>query len=98
MVDSTNLNCEMDREAEILKIQTSFGAVVKRKRKEKKISQEKLAELVDLQRTYISEVERGKRNVSLINIYRISEGLGIPLELLFKDLENEISVSHEKDS
>ncbi len=41
------------------------------------LSQEKLAELADLHRTYIADIERGTRNVGLINIVRLAKALGI---------------------
>lgn len=68
-------------------IQKRFGNAIRLIREEKRMSQEKLAEMADLHRTYISDVERGARNVSLINIWRISEGLEISLSELFKRIE-----------
>lgn len=58
-------------------IQQRFGARVREKRKLKGISQETLALLSGLDRTYIGGVERGERNISLINIYKIAEALNI---------------------
>jgi transcriptional regulator with XRE-family HTH domain len=61
----------------------AFGTGVRETRKQKGISQEKLAELASLHRTYIGGVERGERNVSLINIVRIAHALEIlPSRLL----------------
>lgn len=74
---------------ETIKIQRAFGQAVKAIRMEKGISQEKLAELVDLHRTYISDIERGGRNVSLVNIYRIAEGLEVKVFEIFQKLEKE---------
>lgn len=52
----------------------------------KGISQEKLAELSGLHRTYISAIEREKRNISIDNIERIATALDIePYKLLFKE-------------
>lgn len=48
------------------------------------ISQEKLATLTKLHRTYISDVERGNRNISIINLEKISKALGAPLADLFR--------------
>jgi len=45
----------------------------------KGISQEKLAELAGLHRTYVSSVERGERNISLVNIHRLAEALEVKL-------------------
>jgi transcriptional regulator with XRE-family HTH domain len=64
-------------------IQKRFGMRVREIRKRKGLSQEALALACKLDRTYIGGVERGERNVSLVNIYRIAEGLGVkPGELL----------------
>lgn len=62
---------------------------IKRLRRSKNISQEKLAELTGLHRTYIGGVERKERNISIDNIYKISEALNVPVYKLFKDDENE---------
>jgi transcriptional regulator with XRE-family HTH domain len=48
-------------------------------RLQKGISQENLAELAGLHRTYVSGVERGERNISLVNIERLARALAIPL-------------------
>lgn len=63
-----------------------FGQRIKKLRKEKGLSQEKLAYICGLHRTYISDVERGSRNISLENIYAISKALDISLKDLF-DIE-----------
>jgi len=52
-----------------------FGRAVKKRRLELGLSQEKLGELADLHRTYIADVERGARNVSLLSILKISQAL-----------------------
>ncbi len=70
-------------------IKTKFGLTVRKLRLSKNISQEKFAEIVGLHRTYISEVERGTRNVALINIVRIAEGLEIKTSELFREMEKE---------
>ena len=62
-----------------------FGTNVRRYRNEKGISQEKLAELSGLHRTYISAIECGKRSISLDNIQKIAEALEIETYLLFID-------------
>lgn len=60
-----------------------FGETVCSKRKERQLSQEKLAEICELDRTYISSVERGQRNLSLLNILKIAKALGVaPSDLL----------------
>ena len=64
-------------------IQQEFGERVKKIRTQKRISQEKLAELAGLHRTYISSIELGKRNVSLQNIQALASALEIPIYQLF---------------
>ena len=48
------------------------------------MSQEKFALKIGMDRTYYSSVESGKRNVSIINIEKIANGLGITISELFK--------------
>jgi transcriptional regulator with XRE-family HTH domain len=62
---------------------TEFGARVRKLRESKGWSQEKLAAEAGLDRTYIGSVERGERNISLINIYRIAKALSIQPHRLF---------------
>lgn len=56
----------------------AFGQHVARLRKEADISQEELSARCDLDRTYISGIERGKRNLSLTNILKIAKALNLP--------------------
>jgi ribosome-binding protein aMBF1 (putative translation factor) len=55
-----------------------FGKRLREVRQRKGVSQEKLAELAGLHRTYVSSVERGERNISLLNISKLAEALGVP--------------------
>jgi len=60
-----------------------FGSRVRELRLVCEISQEELAALTELDRTYISGIERGKRNLSLKNILKIAKALRVsPSELL----------------
>ena len=68
-------------------IAVRFGQAVRRLRLEQKLSQEELAERCDLHRTYISDIELGKRNVSLENIERIATALERSLPDFFKEVE-----------
>lgn len=59
-----------------------FGKRLREVREAAGISQEKLAELASLHRTYVSSVERGKRNISIENIERLSVALGVSMREL----------------
>ena len=69
------------------KILKLLGDEVKFKRAELKISQEELAFKCGFDRTYISLVERGLRNISFTNLLILSEGLNTSISLLTKDIE-----------
>lgn len=64
-------------------IRIPFGRRVRELRQARGISQEELAYISSLHRTYISDIERGTRNVSLDNIYKISIALNVTLKDLF---------------
>lgn len=66
-----------------------FGKTIRRLRTQQNISQEAFADLCDLHRTYISDIELGKRNVSLENIEKIATALGTNVSQLFTEVENE---------
>ncbi len=68
-------------------IKEIFGKNVRYFRKSRALSQEQLAELCGLHRTYISHVECGKRNVSLENIQKIAGALQIKIIELFKGID-----------
>jgi transcriptional regulator with XRE-family HTH domain len=68
-------------------IKKIFGKNVRFQRQKLNLSQEKLAELCNLHRTYIGAVERGERNVSLENIQKIAKALGVNISILFKGVE-----------
>lgn len=64
-----------------------FGHTVRVLRQKKQLSQEELADLCELHRTYISDIELGKRNISLTNINRVAGALNISLSNLFGQME-----------
>ncbi|WP_292938457.1 helix-turn-helix transcriptional regulator [Noviherbaspirillum sp.] len=60
----------------------AFGLRLRELRLERGLSQEELGSLAELDRTYISGIERGTRNVGLINVFRIASALDVhPSEL-----------------
>ena len=61
-----------------------FADNIKRLRQEQGLSQEALADKAGLHRTYIGAVERGERNITLLNANRIAEALGVKLSECLK--------------
>ena len=68
-------------------IRERFGFAVKVRREELSLTQEDLADRAGIHRTYLSDIERGSRNVSLINIERVSSALALPISELFRLVE-----------
>jgi len=62
-----------------------LGQKIRNRREQLELSQEKLAEKCEFDRTYVSLLERGKRNISFINLLRIADGLEISVSELIKD-------------
>lgn len=58
-------------------LQAAFGAAVRELRERRGLSQDALAQRAELQRTYVNEVERGHRNVTLLNVGRLATALGV---------------------
>ena len=63
-----------------------LGARIQELRKQMGLSQEKFALKIEMDRTYYASVEAGKRNVSVKNIKKIADGLGISISELFEGL------------
>src|SRR5437867_7446444 len=68
---------------EKIDVRKRFGAEIKRRRAHLGISQAELAERADLHRTYVSDVEAGKRNPSLATIQRLAAALGASMSVIF---------------
>lgn len=76
-----------------LSVREVFGRNLRRARRLKDISQEELALRADLSRTYVSEVERAVRNISIDNMGLLASALGVPLKNLvdpafFQEMES----------
>lgn len=65
-----------------------FGYNVQKHRKEQNLSQEELAHLAGLHRTYIGMIERAEKNITLCNIEKISKALNLSIIDLLRDYEN----------
>jgi len=68
-------------------IRIRFGLAVRKRRHELGISQEGLAERSGLHRTYVADIERGTRNVSIANIEKLAAALEVRISELFSDYE-----------
>ena len=73
-----------------MEIKSKIGVRIKELREVKQLSQKDLAYTSDLDRSYIASVENGKRNISIVNIEKIADALGVTLKDFFntKDFEN----------
>lgn len=69
-----------------MNIQEKIGANIKTLRGMKKISQEKLAEYSDLDRTYVQSIEKGERNISVEVLLKLSKGLNVEITEILKGL------------
>ena len=72
------------------KISRAFGAIIRRRRELVGISQEKLAELADIHRTYVSSIELGKVTVGIGVCYKIAKALNIPLSKIIQEVERKL--------
>jgi transcriptional regulator with XRE-family HTH domain len=68
-------------------IRERFGDAVRARREELELTQEEFAERAKIHRTYVSDIERGSRNVSLINIEKIAAALSMSISELFRLVE-----------
>jgi DNA-binding XRE family transcriptional regulator len=66
----------------------ALGQAISNRRRQLGLSQQGLSDLADLHRTYIADIERGARNVSLKNIARVAAALGLRISELFWEAEN----------
>jgi transcriptional regulator with XRE-family HTH domain len=68
-------------------MRAAFGLAVRQQRIQVGISQERLAELAGVERAYVSALERGKRNPTLLTQLRLAAALGVTLKQLIGDAE-----------
>jgi len=57
-----------------------FGRKVRFERERRALSQEKFAEMADVHRTYVGMIERGEKNITLLNIEKLAEALDLTLK------------------
>lgn len=77
-----------------LQILVAFGHLVRKHRKAKGHSQEAFADICGIDRSYMGGVERGERNLALLNIERIVAALGVKPSEFFQELDQ---VWHKSD-
>jgi len=71
-----------------MNLQQIFGEIIRKLRLERKISQETLAFDADIDRTYISDIEKGERNISIQVAYKLASALQISFSELINEIEN----------
>lgn len=69
-----------------MNIKERIGQRIRQIREQKKMTQKDLSDLSDLDRSYITSIENGQRNISIINLEKLANALGVPLCELFKEL------------
>ncbi len=67
-------------------VRVRFGKALRKRRHRLGVSQEEFADLCGLDRTYVGGIERGERNVALVNIERLARALKISLSELFRSV------------
>ena len=67
-------------------ITEEFGKRVRQLRRQTGLSQEKFALKIGMDRTYFASVEAGKRNIAIVNIKKIADGLEVTLSELFEEM------------
>ena len=71
-------------------IRKTFGRTIRRRREKLNLSQEQLAELADIHRTYVSSIELGKVTAGIEVLYKIATALKTPLSKLIREAERKL--------
>jgi transcriptional regulator with XRE-family HTH domain len=71
-------------------VQAAFGKAVRKFRTDAAISQEQLAAKAGLNRTYVGDIERGERNVSVVNMQKLAKALGVKLSAIVAEMERHL--------
>ena len=79
----------MEKRRPTLDVRERFGFAVRGRREALGLTQEELAHRAAIHRTYLSDIERGARNVSLINIELLAKALGVTMADLFRVVERD---------
>jgi transcriptional regulator with XRE-family HTH domain len=76
-----------DTEHDEAALKSRFGSIVRALRQRLAVSQEELAWRAEMHRTYLADIERGKRNISLSSIVKLVRALGVTLPEFFQGFE-----------
>jgi transcriptional regulator with XRE-family HTH domain len=72
-----------------MQLTEKIGARITQLRKEKKLSQQKFAYAADMERTYLNHIEKGRKNISVNTLKKLTAALGISFKAFFDDKEFE---------
>jgi transcriptional regulator with XRE-family HTH domain len=75
----------------------AFGAAVREARQRRGLSQDALAVAAEFERTYVTEIETGKRNVTLLNIGRLASALGVGVGELMTSAQGHFAAGQSQD-
>lgn len=80
-----------------MSISKELGLKIRFYRKEKRMTQEELAEICGFHPTYIGQLERGEKNASVETLYRVSKGLNISMCSLLDKIESSLNRQEESN-
>ncbi|MGF9891464.1 helix-turn-helix transcriptional regulator [Priestia megaterium] len=80
-----------------MEVKKCFGLLLRKRRREKKFSQQSLADKAGLDRTYISLIERGCRSPTLTTLYKLSNALECETSELIRELEKDLGINNIAD-
>lgn len=86
----------MSRVTKRISLLEAIGSAVAKRRSELGLSQEELAERAEVHRTYISDVERGTRNLSVLTLDRIANALELPVGVLLLLNSTELATARKR--
>ena len=72
------------------RVQAAFGRALRKFRYDARISQEELAARAGMNRTYVGDVERGERNVSILNQQKLARALDVRLSVIVREMERQL--------
>ena len=72
------------------RVQAAFGKALRKFRLSGGLSQEKLAELADIHRNYVGDIERGERNIGIVNMVKVADALKVNLSEVVREMEKTV--------